>query len=72
MGHDERYYDRPEEFLPERFLENPLGIKKDCADDLGWRANLLFGGGRRVCPGIVFARTALVSVRYGTLHMKLN
>lgn len=60
MFHDERYFDRPEEFLPERFLKHPLGIKEDIEDDPARRANLLFGGGRRVCPGIAFAKTSLV------------
>lgn len=60
MFHDERYFDRPFEFLPERFLLHPLGVKPDVADDPARRADLLFGGGRRVCPGTLMARSNLV------------
>lgn len=58
--HDERYFDRPHEFIPERFLQHPLGIKDGIGDDPARRANLMFGSGRRVCPGIVFAKTSMV------------
>ncbi|KAF8882390.1 cytochrome P450 [Infundibulicybe gibba] len=59
MYHDERYYDQPEEFIPERFLKHPLGIKEGVLDDPARRPNLHFGGGRRVCPGIAFAKTSM-------------
>ncbi|KAF8623649.1 hypothetical protein AX17_007348 [Amanita inopinata Kibby_2008] len=59
MFHDERYYDRPEEFIPERFINHPYGIKEGVDDDPARRANLVFGGGRRVCPGIAFTRTSM-------------
>lgn len=29
IGHDEELYDRPEDFMPERFLDNPLGVRPD-------------------------------------------
>lgn len=58
--HDERYYDRPYEFIPERFIRHPLGVMPDVEDDPARRPNTtLFGGGRRVCPGIEFAQTSL-------------
>ncbi|KAF9492847.1 cytochrome P450 [Pleurotus eryngii] len=59
MFHDERYFDHPEEFIPERFLERPFGIKKGVDDDPARRLNMLFGAGRRVCPGIVLAKATL-------------
>ncbi|KIK00846.1 hypothetical protein K443DRAFT_678870 [Laccaria amethystina LaAM-08-1] len=59
MFHDERYFDRPEEFLPERFLKHPFGVRPDVEDDPARRPNMLFGGGRRVCPGLAFAKTSL-------------
>ncbi|KAF8889650.1 cytochrome P450 [Infundibulicybe gibba] len=59
MFHDERYFESPEEFLPERFLSHPLGVKQGIKDDPARRPNMLFGGGRRVCPGIAFAKTSL-------------
>lgn len=60
MFHDERYFDRPEEFIVERFLKNPLGVKDGVEDDPARRPNMHFGGGRRVCPGIAFAKTSMV------------
>ncbi|KAF8630083.1 hypothetical protein AX17_005481 [Amanita inopinata Kibby_2008] len=59
MYHDERYFDRPEEFIPERFLNHPYGLKEGVVDDPARRPNLQFGGGRRVCPGIVPAKTSM-------------
>jgi len=60
MFHDERYFDHPHEFRPERFLNNPLGVKDGIEDDPARRLNMVFGGGRRVCPGIFMAKNTLV------------
>ncbi|KAF8649385.1 hypothetical protein AX16_005826 [Volvariella volvacea WC 439] len=57
--HDEKYFDRPDQFIPERFLKHPLGVRPDVEDDPARKANLLFGGGRRVCPGVTFAKTSM-------------
>lgn len=57
---DEKYFDRPQEFLPERFLKNPFGVRTDVPDDPARRDNLIFGGGKRVCPGLIFAKSSLV------------
>jgi len=59
MGRDERYFDQPEEFSPERFIRNPFGIKDGVIDDPARRPNMQFGGGKRVCPGIAFAKSSL-------------
>ncbi|KAF1959367.1 cytochrome P450 [Byssothecium circinans] len=62
MFHDERYFDRPEEFLPERFLDNPFGVKPEAADDPARRDTFLFGGGRRICPGSASATTSMETI----------
>ncbi|KAF5379562.1 hypothetical protein D9757_009257 [Collybiopsis confluens] len=64
--HDERYFDKPNEFNPDRFLENPYGIKNGISDDPERRPNILFGAGKRVCPGIPLAR---VTLELNTAHL---
>lgn len=54
IHHDERFWDRPEEFPPERFL--PGGAKQHRS------AYLPFGGGRRRCIGQTFALMEMVAV----------
>ncbi|KAJ8463881.1 hypothetical protein ONZ51_g9969 [Trametes cubensis] len=49
--HDPQEYQDPEEFRPERFLEADGSPKTDIRDP----ADLMFGFGRRVCPGRHFA-----------------
>lgn len=59
MYRDERYFDRPDEFIPERFIRNPYGIKEGVIDDPVRRPNLQYGAGRRVCPGVNAASTSI-------------
>ncbi|KAM3704012.1 hypothetical protein ACB098_04G139900 [Castanea mollissima] len=50
---DPKLWDRPEEFLPERFKDDPV-------DFMGQNFQFLpFGGGRRGCPGLTFAVASL-------------
>jgi cytochrome P450 len=59
---DEEEYDKPEEFIPERFLNNKFGTKYtvgENADDHR-RVTYGFGAGRRVCPGQRLAENSLV------------
>ncbi|KAH8395451.1 hypothetical protein KR215_006033 [Drosophila sulfurigaster] len=53
--HDPNYYEHPEKFQPERFLEHNGGVRKYREQGLyfGW------GDGPRVCPGMRFALTQL-------------
>ncbi|PSS05879.1 Cytochrome P450 71A1 like [Actinidia chinensis var. chinensis] len=46
---DSKLWDRPEEFLPERFANNPVDFR---GQDFHF---IPFGAGRRGCPGISFA-----------------
>lgn len=52
---DPEIWDRPEEFLPERFVNNPFDCK---GQDFQF---IPFGAGRRGCPGMSFA---LVTLEY--------
>ncbi|KIK50685.1 hypothetical protein GYMLUDRAFT_111908, partial [Collybiopsis luxurians FD-317 M1] len=51
MGHNERYFDKLEGFIPDHFLENPHGIKNGVTDDPACHLNMLFRAGKHVCPG---------------------
>ncbi|KAH8341314.1 hypothetical protein KR059_002579 [Drosophila kikkawai] len=62
IHHDPQYYENPDSFKPERFLEANGGVKE-------YRERgvyLAFGNGPRICPGMRFAltqiKTALVEI----------
>ncbi|XP_068151690.1 probable cytochrome P450 28d1 [Drosophila tropicalis] len=65
---DPQYYDEPEEFLPERFLEINGGVRK-------YRDQGVFCDGPRICPGMRFALTqmkaALVEILQN-FNIKIN
>jgi hypothetical protein len=60
---DESEYNQPEEFMPDRFLNNQFGTRNpvDESMDDHRRTSYGFGAGRRVCPGQRLAKNSLVS-----------
>jgi len=57
LARDPVYWEVPEEFLPERFLPGGSAAALDSkGNDFEY---VPFGSGRRICPGINFANTAM-------------
>ncbi|KAL6598282.1 hypothetical protein ACP70R_046447 [Stipagrostis hirtigluma subsp. patula] len=54
VARDPRYWDRAEEFKPERFENSSLDYKWAHSDEF-----IPFGAGRRQCPGALFATTTI-------------
>lgn len=53
IGRDPACWDEPEKFMPERFLNSSVDFR-------GFDFHLIpFGAGRRICPGLGFAATAI-------------
>lgn len=62
IGRDSKYWESPEEFIPERFIDKPVDVK---GQDFEY---LPFGSGRRICPGInmglITSELALANLLY--------
>ncbi|KAL0565905.1 hypothetical protein V5O48_016113 [Marasmius crinis-equi] len=56
--HDPELFEKPEVFNPDRYILNEFGTKPG-VDGSDLRANLAFGCGRRICPGIHLARNTI-------------
>ncbi|KAL1663426.1 cytochrome P450 [Schizophyllum commune] len=52
-------FDEPHVFKPERFLLTPFGTKPG-VDDSAFRSTLMFGAGRRICPGMHLASNTIM------------
>ncbi|CAA7061634.1 unnamed protein product [Microthlaspi erraticum] len=60
IGRDPKYWENPNDFIPERFIDSPV-------EYYGQHFELLpFGAGRRICPGI---NTGLTIVELGLLNV---
>jgi cytochrome P450 len=62
IHHDPNEYDRPDEFIPERWLDNEFGTKHIVQDEARdhRRHTYVFGASRRVCPGSHMGKNSLV------------
>ncbi|KAK1990753.1 cytochrome P450, partial [Colletotrichum falcatum] len=60
---DDEWYDHPQEYRPERYLENEWGVRpsmRDAAETQKRHATYAFGAGRRVCPGSDYAENQVM------------
>ncbi|KAI0770060.1 cytochrome P450 [Fomes fomentarius] len=62
--HDPHTWEQPDEFRPERFIRDDK-LDHDVMDPF----NIVFGSGRRICPGRYFADTALFLNVANVLHV---
>ncbi|EEF47380.1 cytochrome P450, putative [Ricinus communis] len=65
LGRDPRYWNEADKFNPERFLDDSVDNKKNNFEYLP------FGGGRRICPGNLFAM-AIVELPLAQLLYHFN
>ncbi|ESK83420.1 cytochrome p450 [Moniliophthora roreri MCA 2997] len=63
--HNPQHYDDPESFNPERYVANEHGVKEG-VDTSIFRDNVMFGFGRRICPGMHLGRN---SVNLNTINL---
>ncbi|KAG2419536.1 hypothetical protein HFD88_004332 [Aspergillus terreus] len=60
IHHDPELYDRPDDFIPERYEHRPLGFKTDIKETTdGIRKTYGFGAGKRICRGSHLAENSL-------------
>ncbi|KAG8899458.1 hypothetical protein FRB99_006703 [Tulasnella sp. 403] len=59
--HDKDLFDEPDTFEPERFIRSPYGVKKgiDPREVVNIK-DLVFGAGRRICPGMILGRSSVM------------
>jgi len=62
IARDPSYWDNPQEFEPERFLNSSIDVKGHDFEVIP------FGAGRRGCPGIMFAMNVIELVMANLVH----
>lgn len=62
ISRDPNFWEAPEEFRPERFLDSPLDFK---GNDFQF---IPFGAGRRICPGLHFATSTVELALANLVH----
>ncbi|KAJ5709101.1 hypothetical protein N7493_010435 [Penicillium malachiteum] len=66
---DERRYEDPQHFRPERFLNHHLGAAEYAASpNVAERDHFSYGGGRRIYPGMHLAERSLFNMSARLLH----
>ncbi|RGP61683.1 cytochrome p450 [Fusarium sporotrichioides] len=62
IHNDEAEYERPHEFMPDRFMNNEYGTRYPIDEDKDSHRRTLyaFGAGRRVCPGQRLAKNSMM------------
>ncbi|THV01370.1 cytochrome P450 [Dendrothele bispora CBS 962.96] len=56
--HDPETFENPDQFWPDRYLLTKYGTKPG-VDDSFFRDTIMFGAGRRICPGMHIANSSL-------------
>ncbi|PIA51608.1 hypothetical protein AQUCO_01100450v1 [Aquilegia coerulea] len=62
IGRDPEIWDKPDEFIPERFINNPIDFR---GKDFEF---IPFGGGRRGCPGLTFGVVSVEAILANLLY----
>ncbi|KAK7688956.1 hypothetical protein QCA50_007647 [Cerrena zonata] len=65
MLHDPANYSEPHEFKPERFLNSDGTLNSDILEP----STMIFGFGRRICPGQYLASNMLFLTMASVLHV---
>ncbi|KAI8971206.1 cytochrome P450 [Pilobolus umbonatus] len=63
-----KIFDNPEEFIPERYINNTKSMSSSANGKIEERDHYSFGWGRRICPGAYLAETQIYSAFTRIMH----